>query len=42
MARLQAGDPKAPYLIVDRYQGVAEVCRRWPAFATETGLGGPL
>jgi hypothetical protein len=40
LARLQAEDPKAPYLIVARYQGDRGVCRRWPAFAAMAGLGG--
>lgn len=40
VARLRNDDPKAPYLIVARYQGVQEVCRRWPDFAARAGLGG--
>ncbi len=40
VARLRGDDPKAAYLIVARYQGDRGVCRRWPAFAAMTGLGG--
>ena len=40
VARLQGNDPKAPYLIVSLYQGDEGVCRRWPGFAAQAGLGG--
>lgn len=40
VARLQGHDPKAPYLIVSRYQGDQAVCRRWPGFAAQSGIGG--
>ena len=40
VARLQSHDPKAPYLIVSRYQGDEGICRRWPGFAAQAGLGG--
>ena len=40
IARLRGHDPKAPYLIVSRYQGDQAVCRRWPGFAAQAGLGG--
>lgn len=42
LARLQRDDPKAPYLIVARYQGDRGVCRHWPGFAALAGLGGGL
>jgi hypothetical protein len=40
LARLRGEDPKAPYLIVARYQGDRGVCRLWPGFAGMAGLGG--
>jgi hypothetical protein len=39
VARIISDDPKAPYLIVARYQGDRGVCRRWPGFAALAGLG---
>lgn len=39
VSRLLKGDPKAPYLIVARYEGDRGICRVWPCFAILSGLG---